>query len=210
MSNYDEKLNSMLDKINDFFKIFESTDNSEPFSYKILNTLKSHLTNYKTIFLQIINKNSYFDDYYDKNFEDLRNSYLEKEKVLTKKLKDDTAKIKNKYQIKYDALKDEIKQKELEIHFEENTILMDIDFFFMASEQNIELFEKEFEENIARFNYQIQIAADAYENNTIHYNNILEKELKQLNDNYSHPSDLSRWERSHPSRRGKQNIRFVS
>ena len=62
---------------------------------------------------------------------------------------------------------------------------MDIDFFFMASEQNIELFEKEYEENLARFNYQIQIAADAYENNTIHYNDILEKDLKELNDNYS-------------------------
>nr|MCR5231292.1 hypothetical protein [Acholeplasmatales bacterium] len=185
MSKYNEKLDYMLDKISEFFKLFESMDTNEPFTYKVLNSLKSHLNNYKSLVQQILKKEVYFDTYYDNNFLELQKNYSEKEKELTKKLKTDINKIKTKYQIKYDALKDEIKQKELEIHFEENTILMDIDFFFMASEQNIELFEKEYEENIARFNYQIQIAADAYENNTIHYNDILEKDLKELNDNYS-------------------------
>ena len=184
MSNYNEKLEQMVVSLNDFIKVYENTANNEPFSYKILNTLKQHIVNYEKKLSEVLEKSFFYIEDYNKDYEEVRNTFTEKQKILSQKLKHDAKEIKQKYQVKYDALKDEIKEKELEIHFEENTILMDIDFFILANEQNLDLYVKEYEENIAKFNYQIQIAQDAYENNTMHFNNLLENDLKELDNKH--------------------------
>lgn len=185
MSDYENPLNLMVSKIQSFFQKYDSMENSEPFSYTVLNILKQYLDAYKNNVNVALKREAYFDSTYNKDYLKLKKEYEAKDKELSDKRKQNINEIKAKYQVKYDALKDEIKQKELEIHFEENTILMDIDFFYAASEQNCDIFEREYNENIARFNYQIQIAADAYENNTIHNNDLLENDLKELQESHS-------------------------
>ena len=185
MNEYDNPLILMCSKLQEFYKKYDSMENSEPFLYTILNILKQYLDTYKANVTSSLKREKHFDSTYNQEHALLKKEYDTKDKELSSKRKKDIEEIKQKYQAKYDALKEEIKQKELEIHFEENTILMDIDFFYAASEQNIEVFEREFNENLARFNYQIQIASDAYESNTIHYNNILEEELKELGESHS-------------------------
>lgn len=189
MNEYDNSLILITTKLQEFFKKYDAMENSEPFSYTILNILRQYLESYKANVTQALKREKHFDSTYNSMHSILKKDYETKDKELAEKRKKDIEQIKQKYQDKYDALKDEIKQKELEIHFEENTILMDIDFFFAASEQNVEVFEREFNENLARFNYQIQIASDAYESNTIHYNDILENDLKNLSA--SHASILT-------------------
>ena len=184
MSTYDETLDALKIKLQDYFKKAETQDSQEPLSFSLLNNLRQAVDTYIKQMNSICSKLKPLKQEYANLLKELSNVYNEKEKMLEEKLKVDTSTIISKYEEKCNALKDEIKEKEREIHFEENNILMDIEFFVMASDQNKEMFEAEYNENVSRFNYQIQIASDSYSENTIRFNNQLEKELEKIESKY--------------------------
>lgn len=184
MSTYDETLDALKVKLQDYFKKAETQDSQEPLSFSLLNSLRQAVDTYIKQMNTICSKLKPLKQEYANLLKELSNVYNEKEKMLEEKLKVDTSTIISKYEEKCNALKDEIKEKEREIHFEENNILMDIEFFVMASDQNKEMFEAEYNENVSRFNYQIQIASDSYSENTIRFNNQLEKELEKIESKY--------------------------
>ena len=161
MSTYDETLDALKIKLQDYFKKAETQDSQEPLSFSLLNNLRQAVDTYIKQMNSILSKLKPLKQEYANLLKELSNVYNEKEKMLEEKLKVDTSTIISKYEEKCNALKDEIKEKEREIHFEENNILMDIEFFVMASDQNKEMFEAEYNENVSRFNYQIQIASDS-------------------------------------------------
>ncbi|MDY5982576.1 MAG: hypothetical protein SPJ17_02585 [Anaeroplasma sp.] len=183
MSTYDETLDALKIKLQDYFKKAETQDSQEPLSFSLYN-LRQAVDTYIKQMKNICSKLKPLKQEYDNLLKELSSAYNEKKKTLEEKLKADTSNIISKYEEKCNALKDEMKEKEREIHFEENNILMDIEFFIMASDQNKEMFEAEYNENVSRFNYQIQIASDSYSENTIRFNDKLEKELKKIENKY--------------------------
>ena len=184
MSTYDETLDALKIKLQDYFKKAETQDSQEPLSFSLLNNLRQAVDTYIKQMNSICSKLKPLKQEYANLLKELSNVYNEKEKMLEEKLKVDTSTIVSKYEEKCNSLNVEIKEKEREIHFEENNILMDIEFFVMASDQNKEMFEAEYNENVSRFNYQIQIASDSYSENTIRFNNQLEKELEKIESKY--------------------------
>lgn len=183
MPGYKITLDAFQKKMLDLLKKYEEL-NDEPFSSSIIALLRNIAVGYYSRYEKLIMKLKAPEAYYKEAFDSLTKEYNKKEKILDEKLRKEVLEIEEKYKEKKKALEDEIKEKEKEIHFEENDTLMDIEFFIMANEQNIELFEREYNENISRFNYQIQIAKESYQNNTLRYNEELEKELAILEDKH--------------------------
>ena len=185
MAAYEETLEALKTKLLDLFKKSETSSSQEPLTYSLLNNLKNTVEEYIVRLNQISKKFKPHKMEYSSAFKSLSKEYSQKEKTLEAKLRLDIKDIVNKYDEKCKALKEEIKEKEREIHFEENNILMDIEFFIMGSNQNKEMFEAEYNENVSRFNYQIQIAQDSYAENTIRFNEALDKELEKLEEKYN-------------------------
>ena len=185
MSAYDETLEAIKTKLLDLLKKSETQNSSEPLTHSLLNNLKNIIIDYDKQLTQIASKEKPHKLDYASQFKSLSKEYSQKEKKLEEKLRQSTKEITNKYDLKCKELKEEIKEKEREIHFEENNILMDIEFFIMASNQNKEMFEAEYNENVSRFNYQVQIASDSYSENTIRFNEALDKEIEKLTQKYN-------------------------
>lgn len=184
MAAYEETLDALKTKLLEYLKRSENSSSQEPLTFSLLNSLRKSVLSYTKQMNLICNKIKPQEQSYTSAFDSLSKEYSKKEKELEAKLRKDTQDIISKYDDKINTLKDEIKEKEREIHFEENNILMDIEFFIMASDQNKEMFEAEYNENVSRFNYQIQIASDSYSENTIRFNDLLSKEIEKLEEKY--------------------------
>ena len=143
MSTYDETLDALKIKLQDYFKKAETQDSQETLSFSLYN-LRQAVDTYIKQMKNICSKLKPLKQEYENLLKELSSAYNEKKNKLEEKLKVDTSNIISKYEEKCNALKDEMKEKEREIHFEENNILMDIEFFVMASDQNKEMFEAEY------------------------------------------------------------------
>jgi hypothetical protein len=184
MAAYEETLDALKTKLLEYLKRSENSSSQEPLTFSLLNSLRKSVLSYTKKMNLICNNIKPQEQSYTSAFDSLSKEYSKKEKELEAKLRKDSQDIISKYDDKINTLKDEIKEKEKEIHFEENYILMDIEFFIMASDQNKEMFEAEYNENVSRFNYQIQIASDSYSENTIRFNDLLSKEIEKLEEKY--------------------------
>lgn len=184
MAAYLDTLDALKTKLLEFLKRSENQSSAEPLTFALLNNLRKSVLEHTKKMNAICNKIKPQKQSYSTAFDSLSKEYSKKEKGLEAKLRKDTQDIISKYDEKINTLKDEIKEKEREIHFEENNILMDIEFFIMASDQNKDMFEAEYNENVSRFNYQIQIASDSYSENTIRFNDLLAKEIEKLEEKY--------------------------
>ena len=184
MAGYKLTLDMFQRKMLELLKKYEELDDNEPFNKTLISLLRNIANDYYERFDRVIRKMKAPEAYYNDAFDSLTKEYNKKEKTLNAKLKEDVEKIQKKYEEKRKVLIAEIEEKEKEIQFEENNILMDIDFFIMANQQNIDLFEREFHDNLSRYNYQLSIARESYSNNTIRYNEELEKELNILKEKH--------------------------
>ena len=100
MSTYDETLDALKIKLQDYFKKAETQDSQEPLSFSLLNNLRQAVDTYINQMNTICSKLKPLKQEYDNLLKELSSVYNEKEKMLEEKLKVDTSNIISKYEEK--------------------------------------------------------------------------------------------------------------
>jgi len=180
MSNYSSSIKKLNDDLLAFINRYEILDDKDPITNQLLKRFKKQINSHNTTsnqFVDILNK-------HQKNFDDLfRNLYshhdLEIDKINA--LLDFSLEVINdKYVKKINLLKEEISKIKKDRERKINELQQDIEFFYISSDQRASMFDSEYEENVRRFDYQIQNAKETYNQSIDEHNLKLETALENL------------------------------
>ncbi len=181
MSNYFSSIKKLNADLLVFINRYEKLDEKDPITNPLLKVLKKHVNALNTISMQHAARLNRHLTVFEKSFQKIYQRYKLDKENITNHLNTSLEVINSKYTKKVNLLNEEInKLKETsEKKLEEYT--NDIGYFFITSNQQSEVFDDEYQENIKRYEYQISAAKETY-NQSIKIHNIkLDGELKELN-----------------------------
>ncbi len=125
----------------------------------------------------------------DQKFEKEIDVYSEKSNQNEVELQNKKIEIKNLHDTKIKNINIEVeKAKEQNIKDASNSDV-EIDLFYSVSNQNVQMFEDEFEDTKSRLEYQYSNAKESYNNSIVTNNNIMEKNLDDIKKEYKHKLD---------------------
>lgn len=178
-------ITSMLDE-------YQHVDEKSPFSKKIFTDLSKKLDDFEKLIIEIndsldnemaslVNKKNEYKLEFDKTIDELNLEYITTLNA-----------IKDNYINKNRELNEEIKN--INSQYQENVALYtgDVDFYILSAEQNVELFEFDFKQDMQRYDYLYANAKESYKANISKYN----EELKRLLDkaHYEYTSTINKYD----------------
>ena len=186
MSKFNEITSKYMSDFEEFIDTFLELDDKAPFDNNLLNAIKtinesstqSLLSSYKHLD-ECINK-------YKNEFKNIINDYYTNIDSLKSSVIKDKAEINKKYDISSSDIEKKIIRLQDENLKKKSEHEVDIDYFIMSSNQNIDMFEIEHEDNITRYSYQRENAQQSYQNSISKNNSYLEQKLKKVNEEYSY------------------------
>ncbi len=186
MSKFNEVTSKFSSDFSEFIDTFLELDDKAPFDNNLLNSIKG--INERSV-QSISSTTKHLDDSiqnYKNNFKSIINKYY----VDIDELKSEVIKIKNDINTKYDSesktIENDIKNLNEENAKKKSDHEVDIDYFIIASNQNIDMFEIEHEDNITRYSYQAESADQSYQNSITKNNNYLEQKLNKVNEEFAY------------------------
>ena len=186
MSRFNDDITNFSNEFNTFINTFIELDDKAPFDNNLLNTIKAAFTSFIEDSIKstvILDKNLYK---YSVIFTKQLSEYNNDKKALEKETENEKMIILDRY----DKNEQNIKQEIYKIN-EENTRKkeaheLDINYFIMSNNQNIDMFDLEHSENISRYTYQQENANVTYQNSISKNNSHLEQRLEKLKNDYSY------------------------
>ncbi|MBQ9449262.1 MAG: hypothetical protein IJU60_05250 [Acholeplasmatales bacterium] len=97
--------------------------------------------------------------------------------------------IKNLHETKIKNINLEVEKAEIQNEKDINNAEMEIDLYYSVSNQNVQMFEDEFEDSKTRLEYQYSKAKESYNNSIVTNNDIMEKNLAVIKHDYLHKLD---------------------
>ena len=175
MSKFNDNIVDYSKNFQSFINAFENLEDMAPFDnnlFKAIHNLydDSIESNKKAL----SNLDESIDKYY-KNIKNKMTKYYEELDKLNDEIITQKNEIVDKYQKAFSNIQIEIEKMNDENRRKKENHLLDIEYFIIASSQNISMFEVEHKDNITRYNYQKENALQTYQNSIAKNNNYLEQ-----------------------------------
>ncbi len=186
MSKFNDNIVDYSKNFESFINAFENLEDMAPFDnnlFKAIHNLydDSIESNKKAL----SNLDESIDKYY-KNIKNKMTKYYEELDKLNDEIITQKNEIVDKYQKAFSNIQIEIEKMNDENRRKKENHLLDIEYFIIASSQNISMFEVEHKDNITRYNYQKENALQTYQNSIAKNNNYLEQKLQKLKNDFSY------------------------
>ena len=191
MRDYNKSLTQLKDSFYQLINEYQSLEKNSPFSNEVSSFIVSSFEQfYNSLTFRIDDLNKSVDSY-DVKFNMLLKDFYKKEKDLTVKLRNENKEAINNFEVNIDNIDNHIKDLKLDFKRDEADTYANIDYYIDSSQQNIEMFELENQNERYKLGYQSAIARGQYNQDVIKYNDILEKKLKVVVDEYNQSSIYS-------------------
>lgn len=184
MRQFNDSIEKLNKELQEFIHKYEALDYHEPFNTNIFNGIKALFEeNYHNSLLATTSLYKHRNNI-DNLFDSMLKNHHKETTRLKKELKNTKSEIKKGYEEKINDLNTEINLSKKQNIQDKKDKQLDIEFYITSSEQYLDMFESEYKDNTNRFTYQYSVAKESYNNNIIHYNNILEAQLNKLDKEF--------------------------
>lgn len=186
MSRFNDDITNFSNEFNSFINTFIELDDKAPFDNNLLNTIKLTFTSFIDECIKstiILDKNLHK---YSENFTKQLKEYNNEKNILIKETENQKNLIIDKYAKSDQNIKQEIVKINEENARKKEAHELDINYFIMSNNQNIEMFNLEHQENISRYTYQQENANLTYQNSISKNNSHLEQKLEKLKNDHSY------------------------
>lgn len=184
MSDYATSVKKVNAELLAFINRYEIIEDKDPITNALLKRLKKQINSLNTTSNQYIltldKQMKSFDSIFSASLE----AYKKKLDTINTHLATSLDIINNKYILKVNQLNEEINKLKKQNDIKVAQLQQDINFFIIASNQRGQIFEKEYNENIKRYDYQISSARDTYNQSIIDFNLLLQKKLISHDETY--------------------------
>ncbi|MGM9969767.1 MAG: hypothetical protein ACI35S_05150 [Anaeroplasma sp.] len=177
-------INELFKDLSELIKMYEVLDNPAPFNSKIFKEIKSIFNSLQNDSIKSIEAIEKQKNVSTNRFKSIIDDYHKQINKLSTQLNNSKKEIKDKYEKEINKINIDINNEKKEFKKIKDEIDLDIEFDKQSIEQHIEIFENEYKENNNRYSYLYSVAKESYNNNVIHYNNILDSELTKLKSKY--------------------------
>lgn len=185
MSDYSVSIKKLNDELLAFINRYEILDEKDPISNTLLKRLRKQINSLNTTSNQYVAGLSKQLKNFDDRFKSISETHQEKEKEIQMHLTTSLEVINTKYVKKINELNEEINKLKAASEEKLSVARQDIEYFIISSKQRENIFEREYEENIKRYDYQIAMARETYNQSIKTYNTQYEKEDKALDESYA-------------------------
>lgn len=180
MGDYSSSIKKLNDELLAFINRYEILDDKDPITNQVLKRFKKQINSHNTTSNQFVDILSKHQKNFDESYKSIYAHHDIEINKINALLDYSLEVINDKYVKKINHLKEEIskikKDRERKIY----ELNQDIEFFFISSDQRASIFESEYEENVRRFDYQIQNAKETYNQSIDDHNIMLETNLEAL------------------------------
>ena len=121
---------------------------------------------------------------FDKNSKNKLNLNKAQVQSVNEKLNITLDIIKSKYTDKNNEIKRQIADAKDNLKNKINELDLDVEFFIAASNQKSDIYDDEYENNVKKYNYQIEVAQDSYDTSIKEFNDAYNKKYLELENNY--------------------------
>lgn len=185
MSKFNDNITKFSDDFKNLINTFLELDDKAPFDNNLLKALQEIFDGFS---FSIKTTSKHLDETlvsYQADFKNMINGYYTNVDQLKNSLLRETQDINDKYYLFNNNTIEDIKRMTEENNRKKEAHEIDIDYFIISSDQNIDMFELEHGNNITRYNYQSENALLSYQNSIQKNNAYLEHKLKKANDEYA-------------------------
>ncbi|MBR4497007.1 MAG: hypothetical protein IKP12_07755 [Acholeplasmatales bacterium] len=185
MSDFSPQVKDFIDELNSFINQYENLDDKDPLTMNLLKEFKKMILHFNNISSEYTSDLKKYRHIFDKQTKQkLETNKLQSLDINTK-LNVALDIIKSKYSIKNEELKKLTKEAKDEYKNTINNLDLDVNFFITSSNQKSEIYADEYEENVKKYNYQIEAAQDSYDLNIRDFNENYEDEFDELLEEYN-------------------------
>ncbi len=184
MKSFDECLIKFNTKVEEFIKEYKLLDDKAPFTLDIIEEITKIFNENYDESINEVNTYEKRKNKLDESFNKILSDYYKLEKQRNNDLKGKQSTIKKELDEKIKTSKSELNALKKQYEKSEFETLNDISFYVDSSNQNIDMFEIEYKDNINRFAYQIGVAKSSYNSNIDTFNSQLELQLEKVKAEY--------------------------
>ena len=184
MKSFDECLIKFNNKVEEFIKEYKLLDDKAPFTLDIISEITKIFNDNYDSSINEVNTYEKRKNKLDESFNKILSDYYKQDKHRNNELKAKQSAIKKELDDKIKLSKMELNELKKQYEKNEYETLSDISFYVESSNQNIDMFEIEYKDNINRFAYQIGVAKSSYNSNIDTFNSQLELQLEKIKDEY--------------------------
>lgn len=186
---YSKSIENMKNTVNEFLNRY-SEINDKTITPQVISDIKKDIDSLHNNLRKYNNELKKSYEIYDKEFEAILKDYDQKYHFLIEEQKDKKIDISKLYATKIKNLNDEVTKAENRNTKDINTAENDIEITYSVSNQNVEMFEDEFQDTKARLAYQYSAAKDSYNKSIDANNDVLYANLEKLKNEYDNKLKL--------------------
>ena len=184
MTKFADAIQKVNSDLLEFIKKYEIIDDKEPIDNNLLKKLKKQINSLNTsAYNNDLDLSTKFDAF-NKSFNLIVSNSNKQITAINKNLNTALLGLEEKYKNKITDLKNEIINMKNESNESIKLLYQDIDYFIAASKQREATLILEYEENVKRYNYQIENAKENYNTNILQFNTSFANDDKQIKIDY--------------------------
>jgi len=184
MADFSSSIKDLTEKLNNFIKEYEVIDDKDPLTMNLLKSFKKKIQHFNTSSSEYVTRLKKYKSNFDKSSKNKLDLNKAQVQSVNEKLNITLDIIKSKYADKNDEIKKQIADAKDNLKNKINELDLDVEFFIAASNQKSDIYDDEYENNVKKYNYQIEVAQDSYDTSIKEFNDAYHKKYLELENNH--------------------------